>query len=123
MTKKVPSLPFKTKKEYQEYLKQENKLVTIKLEKYLIPSLLGALELGLTCEAWCAELEQTKLNSYDTHSVKWANRVSNAITKIKKQTSITNEDTEYGHEGTLNEINKMVDKKCQYYKKNPIDTR
>lgn len=96
--------------------------ITITIEKDLIPSLLGALKLGGICEDWCANLEQIRLNSYDTHSTKWLSRVSHLIESIKKQTGVTKEDAEYGHESTLEDIDKMVNKKCQYYKKNPIDT-
>lgn len=94
--------------------------VTITIEKDLIPSLLGALKLGGICESWCADLEQIRLNSYDTHSTKWLTGISHIIQSIKKQTGITTEDTEYGHEGTLEDIHKMVNKKSQYYKKNSI---
>jgi len=95
--------------------KSQEDIVTIKLEKWSIKYLLGALRLGINAEDWCAGLTMTSINSYDTHSGKWIMRIAFLIDEIKRQTGEETEDMEYGECNSLNDIQLMVNKKCKEY--------
>lgn len=88
------------------------KEVTIKLKKWQVPYLLGAVRLGIWNEDWCAGLVQTGINTYDTHSARWVGRVVFVIEQIKTQTGITQEETEHGCKEVLSFIQKKIDEEC-----------
>jgi len=62
----------------------KQKVVVIKLKKWQIPRLLGAMRLGIWAEDWCAALVQSGINTYDTHSGMWIFSVGTIIDSIKK---------------------------------------
>lgn len=70
----------------------------VELEEKDIPALLGAIELGIMLENWCAAIVQRDLNTYDTASIKWARRVESARRAIEAVAARTTPDKEYGNE-------------------------
>ena len=97
----------------------KQKVVVIKLKKWQIPRLLGAMRLGIWTEDWCAALVQSGINTYDTHSGMWIFSVGTIIDSIKKQTGVDKEDKEYGeYEQCLKEIEIWVDKQCKTNEEN-----
>jgi hypothetical protein len=59
--------------------KADNSKVSIRVGKGFIPDILGALKLGIWLEDWCAGLDQTAGNCYDTQSLRWGNRIGYII--------------------------------------------
>lgn len=87
--------------------------VIIKLKRWQIPYLLGAARLGIWTEDWCAGLDQTRANCYDTHSARWICRIDYIIDLIKNQTEITDEYKEYGGDWALGIIEEWVNEECK----------
>lgn len=87
-----------------------NAKVAVKLEKWQIPYLLGAIRLGIFVEHWSASLTYS-IGCSDSHSLRWKNIVTDIITTIREQTGIDEEDTEHGlwYVGAIGElVNKVA---------------
>jgi len=92
--------------------KEQESEVIIKLKSWQVPYLLGACELGIWVEDWCASLAQTSCGTYDTHSSKWIFRVEHTTDSIKEQSGIEATEKEYGFDSFLSEIDEWVNKQC-----------
>lgn len=86
--------------------------LTIKLRRWQIPFLLGALRLGIWNQDWSAALVQSSIGTYDTHAAKWILRVGSIIQQVKNQTGIADEHREYATKDTLDWIANLVFKEC-----------
>lgn len=84
--------------------------VLMKLEKWQIPYLIGAIRLGIFVEHWSASLTYS-IGCCDSHSLRWKNKVGDIISTIVKQTGVDEENTEHGlwYVGAISElVNKVV---------------
>jgi hypothetical protein len=89
--------------------------VTIKLEKWQVKHLIGAMRLGIWSQDWCATLVQT-ISVCDTDSLRWMANVNYLIEMITAQTGVSAEERGmYADNVTLNIIQGLVNKQCQQY--------
>ena len=93
-------------------------MVTIKIPKETIPSVVGALELGIRVEDWYAYLAYSATNQWDDTSDKWIRMIRAIQRDIQRQTK--NEQMYFGH-GAVKEsedvILQLVENQTEVYRK------
>jgi len=94
--------------------------VTFKTTERNLEAFLGAVELGSLLEHWCSIWCQSAINTYDTMSYRWYQRVEEVKKQIKDKIGINSDWKGYGEEEDILElIDKFVikesDKNCKYW--------
>lgn len=89
------------------------KEVTITLQKWQVEYLLGAARMGIWVQHWSSNLAYNAGCFADTHAGKWMLNVGYIIDQIKKQTGIDSEYKEYGDSGFVENISKLVERQCK----------
>ncbi|MFC2145475.1 hypothetical protein ACFLQQ_04005, partial [Actinomycetota bacterium] len=98
-----------------------NCTVEIKLEKWQIPQLLGAIRLAHIAEGWCARLREASDEGMDIYdddfelnwflaggndSLRWRKHIEQIIGQIKKQTGL---DLEYMESADRDDIRALIE--------------
>jgi hypothetical protein len=90
----------------------------LRLWKWQIPYILGAMNLGTYLESLCVDLLHSDGSSVDGHMADYEIKVARIADLIKEQTGINEEIGGYGdYVDVVTEIREMVRKKCNQYRK------
>lgn len=99
---------------------EKEQVVTIKLEKEQAEYLLEAARLGLIAGSWCTNLSYSYVGF--TPLDWWVLSVDSTINKIKEQTDIRVEDPKVTSYGWVQDIEDLVNKKCEEFERKNIES-
>lgn len=100
----------------------ENSEIILRLEKWQVPLLIGAAQLGTLVQDWCSRLLHAQSGCVDGLSMEpvlWISAVGKMINEIKKKTVTDEKDDGYFLD-YIQVINKLVAEQCKKYETESI---